>query len=436
MYFFLLLSIWSGDWTNSGLDELLLRTDRRSSMFPGTGTIEKGELRYFLSASTDRDSSAAWLKQRLSATLPNCEQLEWKSGATRDSLNQAFVLFGKGAKSRFAGFFVQPVVTFGDTCGYPLDKWRGVAACDYLKGYIKTSLFGFTLAVGREPIKWGPSPRNTLLMSGSAPHFDLIRGSYRSAKLKTSFFSTILEPRAGANRYLSGHRVEYGFGQKLYVGFSETALFGGENRAPRVYYFNPLFLYFPSESNRDVNVLWALDFNLLLRGLGVYGEFMVDDLPGDQAEHGEHPRIGINAGVKGTLPKTYCLVEYSTATRWTYSHRTAWQRYGYRGYPIGHPIGTDFDEIFCGVVHHLTRDLDATASATWLRRGEGLLNEPYPFGQFPTSYWLTGDVERTSEFEVGMKWHKPKFVLTFSGGCVTNGEEIFPKLSFSISNWR
>lgn len=435
--YIIISNIYWWDWTNYGMDELLLRVKEKPIVFLGTTPIERKELRHFLVTSTPTDSSGIWVRDRLFIGLQEFEQLEWNVGALDDSFSQQFVLFGKGISAGYIKLFVETVAKFGDSCGYPSKKWQGVLASDYLKGYAKVSLFNFSVAFGREPIKWGPSPRNSLVISGNSPPFDLIRGSYQTTKLKMVFFTTVLNPEDKINRYFSGHRIEYNLWHKLNLGFSEVVLFGGEGKFPSLYHLNPIFLYYPYQWNRksSENILWGLDFNLFLSSFGVYGELMIDDFPYRRGLQKEHPKIGINFGIKHTLSKTYLLAEYTTTTRWTYNHITPWQRYTYLDFPIGHPIGPDFDELFLGVVHHLRRNVDILANGSLLRKGAGTINEIYP-GVFPPEYWLTGELSQASEFEFGIKWYKQKFVLTSKIGCIINKDKLLPKASFFISNRR
>ena len=452
MYLFIIISsIYWGDWTNSGIEELLIRAQKKPTIFTGTSPVKKEELNYFLEnldslkgKSTVHRTPTMWLKERLSIASQNLEVSEWSAGAIEDSLARGFILIGKGNKDGIIKLFVEGLARFGDSTGeYPSNKWQDFIACDYTKGYIKANILNLSLTVGREPIKWGPSPRHTLVLSGSSPPFDLIHGAYQTQKFKVSFFATQLDPLEKINRYFSGHRIEYKIGtchevSLLNLGFSEVALFGGEGRFPDLYYLNPIFFYYPYQWNHKsaVNIIWGLDFNLFLKGIGIYSEFMIDDTPYQETKKGDRPKIGANLGLRGTLLNNYWLFEYRGVTRWTYDHIIPWQRYTYLGYPIGHPEGPDFDEFFLGIVHHLSRSMDIISSISWLRKGEGTIDEPYP-SHFPSDYWLTGELKHTVQFELGTKWYKlPGFVMTCKAGCIITDEKTFPGLSFLISNWR
>jgi hypothetical protein len=135
------------------------------------------------------------------------------------------------------------------------------------------------------------------------------------------------------------------------------------------------------------------------------------------------------------ISRIYWLAEYTTVTRWTYGHDILWQQYTYLGYSIGHPIGADFDELFLGIVYHLTKTVDLIINTSLLRKGEGNISDPYP-DYFPKEYWLTGKLKKTKSVEFGIKWYKVrKFVFTFKGGYFIEDKEIFPKFSFLIGNW-
>jgi hypothetical protein len=89
--------------------------------------------------------------------------------------------------------------------------------------------------------------------------------------------------------------------------------------------------------------------------------------------------------------------------RWSYGHIVSWQEYSYRGFPIGHPLGNDFDRLLLRDIEHLGKSWDLEVSLSYTRHGEGRMTEPYPEDRFPDEYFLTGVVERRIGVGVGIR---------------------------------
>ncbi|MDD2891241.1 MAG: capsule assembly Wzi family protein [bacterium] len=433
----LLSTLWYEDWTNAGIDELLIRTKEKPTVFTGTVPLGRGELSHFLNNVNPVTTPELWLKGKLENELDNYERFEYSAGIISDSFTREAILIGKGVHTSFLTVFVEPMAKFNASNEYPTNLWQDFVGCEYLKGYIKLSGFGTAVTLGREPIKWGPSPRNTLLLSGNAPPFDMVKLNYSNSRFKFSFLGTLLDSLLGCNRYLTGHRLEYKIGNPLYLGFSEIALFGGKNKLPDLYYFNPVFIYYPYQWNRpsEVNILWSMDFKLLLNQIGIYGEFLIDDTPYSETEVGDRPKIGINTGLQWVIGKNYFLAEYTNVTRWTYDHLHPWQQYTYLGYEIGHPSGPDFDETFLGINHHFSKSVDFLLDYTLFRKGEGTINEPYPVlpNHFPSDYWLTGDLKYQNKIELGIQIHKTFTVSCKAGYIISEGNNT-PVFSVFLHN--
>lgn len=435
LLFSLISSLWYEDWTNAGIDELLLRAQDRTPVFTGTSPIGKGEFN-FLSNISPTDVCGVWLKQRLETILENYEKYEYSIGVISDSSNtRSAILFGKGIGAGWATIFIEPIIKFKASPEYPSRLWQDFVVADYLRGYVKLAGFGTALTLGRETIKWGPSPRKSLVISGNAPPFDLVRLSYKNPKLKFTFFGTQLNPISLSykdvqiNRYFTGHRLEYALSNSLNIGVSEVALFGGENKTPDLYYFNPVVIYYPYQWHHksEVNILCGMDFKWLVRNMAFYGELMVDDFPYEQSEKGEHPKIGVNIGAQCAVGKNYILAEYTAVTRWTYDHLVPWQQYTYMGYGIGNPYGPDFDELFVGIIHHLSKKIDVLFDVSAVCKGSGTIDEPYP-AKFDEEYWLTGNLKNIYKPQLGIQLNK-KISTTLKIGCIINDNKTYPTFS-------
>lgn len=437
--FYLVSTLWYEDWTNAGIDELLIRLDDKPTLFTEDAPLGRGELSRFLNNSNPIGISELRLTDKLNEKLENYERSEYSAGIISDSVTREAVLIGKGMHTTFLTVFVEPIIKFGKGYEYPTNMWHDFLGGDYLQGYIKLSGFGTSVTVGREPMKWGPSPRNTLILSGNAPPFDMFKLNYCNTKLKFTFFGTQLDALSGflgINRYFTGHRLEYKINNSLYTGFSEVALFGGTNNFPTLYYFNPIFIYYPYQWNRShskgCNILWSFDSKLLLHNVGIYGEFMIDDYPYAPDDAGDRPKIGGNVGLQWAIGDNYFLAEYTNVTRWTYDHVDQWQRYTYLGYCIGNPNGPDFDETFFGVNHHLSKNTDILFDYSFLRKGEGIINEVYP-DNFPAKYWLTGTLKYANKPEIGVQINKG-ITISCKVGYITGTGGNTPVFSLFLQN--
>ena len=76
--------------------------------------------------------------------------------------------------------------------------------------YMRWQSHGFYLLMGREALKWGPSPRVSLLLGNNSPFFDQLRLGFKVGRLRFTSFSTLLDDLgleafdAGLDEFLDG----------------------------------------------------------------------------------------------------------------------------------------------------------------------------------------------------------------------------------------
>lgn len=397
-------------WLNKQFEELRLRTEPGYLIFPATKPHSVSDLRKYVETSTGEERTASLLKQRIEKYLEGFEgyggDLEFRS----DSISRLFASPHYGRKLNGSEIFLQATLKLGKSNEYPSQVWEDIAASDYMRAYLRTGVKRFSFLFGRERLKWGASPISPLLLSGGGPPFDMVCANYRTDRFQFSSFFTALSPHGDTSRYLSGHRIEFALFSTFSVGLSEIVLHGGCNKLPDPYYFNPLVIFYPREWNKGraiANILWGIDFNYLGTGWSGYGELMLDDYPYEVSSMNEHPKLGWILGVRMLdflRQGEYIVVEYAGVHRWCYGHAIPWQRYTHRGYPIGHPLGNDFDHISVNATEHLSESLDIELSAHYTRKGEGRVYDPYPDQGFPDPYFLTGVVEKRMGMGVGARY--------------------------------
>jgi len=299
---------------------------------------------------------------------------------------------------------------------YSGKKWRGLAG-DIETAAIYFTRGGLSMTLGRQRVFWGPQPVN-LILSDMAEPLDLFSASYKKGRLQLSFlFVRLDESRPDSsdfvrlqgqtfhdNRYLVGHRLDVLFRKNLRFGFFETSIFGGEGRPPELYYLNPLQFFHAAQlnENEDDNTILGLDFFWLpIRGLGMYGQLILDDFQIDRKSQGdeEPDEIGLMCGLfrSGNIGRFSpdIKLEYVRIANRTYHQSQPRNRYLYRNELLGHPLGPDADslsivfrfwpsfkqytELELSYSRHGEGSIYAPWSEPW-EDVEGDYNEPFPSG--------------------------------------------------------
>jgi hypothetical protein len=344
-----------------------------------------------------------------------------------------------------AGFTYRPGEHFGAVMFFDLDrekaldttyvgkKYRGLA------GGVETAVMTYrskkiSLAMGRQRVFWGPQ-RINLLISETAEPLDMLSASYRAGHVAFSFLFARLDGSRpdeadslrypdrtfNDNRYLVGHRLDLTLHRTFRLGLFETVLFGGEGRPPELYYLNPLQFFHAAQlnENENDNTILGADFTFLpVRGVGLYGQFIVDDFQIDNQTAGDKEpnewglMMGIaTAGRFGSAIPDIKL-EYTRLTNRTYHQRDPRNRYLYRNQLIGHPLGPDADSISLAFRFWPTGEFSTRMEFAYRRKGEGSIrsswDEPWLLatGDYHESF-PTGVVEKAALVEVNVKGYLP-----------------------------
>ena len=314
--------------------------------------------------------------------------------------------------SEFEGHNFESPPLDGKTAGQRLERWRGDYTGDFKRGYLQVNSAHLDLLVGREWLFWGASPYKTVGISDNSPPFDQVRLTSRLGKrLKATAFTAQLdstwyddgEKRYLAKRYISGHRLDYQFHDRVEIGVAEWVLYGGDVQTLEWKYANPVTFYYALQYNAkaDDNVMFAFDAAIRpIDGVRLYGEWVIDDIqyvPGANDPHAVAWLLGATWYPQQLGRHLGMHSEYARVNRWAYTHLVPDNQFTHFGYTIGHPISTDSDTVRFSATYQLTVSADAEIRTVFIRQGEGTIADRFYGEDFRTLPFPTGVVAQTAE---------------------------------------
>ena len=306
----------------------------------------------------------------------------------------------------------------GQTAGQRLERWRADYTGDFKRGYLQVNSAHLDLLVGRDWLFWGASPYKTVGISDNSPPFDQIRltvgaglPSPYGKRLKATAFTAQLdstwyddgEKRYLAKRYISGHRLDYQFNDRVEIGVAEWVLYGGDAQTLEWKYANPITFYYALQYNAkaDDNVMFAFDAAIRpIDGVRLYGEWVIDDIQYVPSANDPHAvawllgatwypqHLGRHLGIHS---------EYARVNRWAYTHLVPDNQFTHFGYTIGHPISTDSDTVRFSATYQFTVSTEAEIRAALTRQGEGTLADRFYGEDYKALPFPTGVIAQTTE---------------------------------------
>ncbi len=300
----------------------------------------------------------------------------------------------------------------GKTAEQRLERWRGGYIGDFKRSYLQVNSSHLNLLVGRDWIYWGASRHQTVGISDNSPPFDQIRLTAMLGKrFKATAFTTQLdstwyddgEKRYLAKRYMSGHRLDYQYNDRVEIGVAEWILYGGDAQTLEWKYANPFTFYYALQYNAkaDDNVMFALDAAIRpVDGLRLYGEWVIDDIQYESDSNDPHAvawLLGLTWYPEQFDGQLEVHSEYARVNRWAYTHLVPDNQFTHFGYAIGHPIGTDADTVRLSAAYQFTVSAEATVHAVLTRHGEGTIADRFYGEDFEALSFPTGIVARTTE---------------------------------------
>lgn len=293
-----------------------------------------------------------------------------------------------------------------------LERWRGGYIGDFKRSYLQVNSSHLNLLVGRDWIYWGASRHQTVGISDNSPPFDQIRLTAMLGKrFKATAFTTQLdstwyddgEKRYLAKRYMSGHRLDYQYNDRVEIGVAEWILYGGDAQTLEWKYANPFTFYYALQYNAkaDDNVMFALDAAIRpVDGLRLYGEWVIDDIQYESDSNDPHAvawLLGLTWYPEQFDGQLEVHSEYARVNRWAYTHLVPDNQFTHFGYAIGHPIGTDADTVRLSAAYQFTVSAEATVHAVLTRHGAGTIADRFYGEDFEALPFPTGIVARTTE---------------------------------------
>ncbi|HEX7078903.1 MAG TPA: capsule assembly Wzi family protein, partial [Candidatus Eisenbacteria bacterium] len=311
--------------------------------------------------------------------------------------------------------------------------WRHGWTGDAKNAYVLLDLGHADVILGRDDLRWGASDHASLLLSAYAPAFDQAGLRVRLGPVTASSFFANLDdmvltaPTAQARgdtlaagtrvkRHISGHRVRWRVNDRLALGFAEAVVYGGVDRGLEPEYMIPVSVYYAAQwnANKNDNMLGAFTADLRpKKDVQVYGELLVDDFQIDHKSPGDKEpfeggflvgqRIYNPLGLDGGLLR----VEWGKVQPFTYNQVLPWNRYLYKGEPIGFDLGSDAQAIEVEFRQWVSEQVSWSLCYRLEERGATRATDPWPVPvtgpsdatPFPTFENVpTGEVERRARY--------------------------------------
>jgi hypothetical protein len=244
---------------------------------------------------------------------------------------------------------------FGGTgkLGKPLYARTGIAYLQWDSKYV-------TLFVGRMSQNYGMLNEPGLLLSSNPFSYDQIGFQFNNCFINFSSSFTRLEDIYGFDirdtittpywnkRYMSVHRLEISFSQKLSLAISESVIFGGKSQTILLQYLNPVNIFYISKlidrkgyEEGDANVLMSLELLYKpVKKITIFTQFVLDDMDFTKELRDQIPdRVGFSGKFvfSDPLPGTQLYVRYNRISNWTYNSFYNWGNYTFYGKSLGYP---------------------------------------------------------------------------------------------------
>ncbi|MFP4546657.1 MAG: capsule assembly Wzi family protein [Fidelibacterota bacterium] len=290
---------------------------------------------------------------------------QWKNSHSRLLLSDRYVLQGGLSDNLFfhADFFRyqrENNPNFNELTKEEIGNWSmqqpgGSFTFDNVYSSLVYHKDNLNIGLYHQPLRWGTSERNSLILSAYASPFSYLGFDYQYKALQFSFFhgallndSTKIKKADFATRnrekYIAGHRIDLAlFDGAARIGLSEMIIYGDRNIEPG--YLIPVNFFWSIEHSlmdRD-NSLLALDFqtNIIPNGT-IYGTLFIDELRFDELfdqwwanKHGLQLGIRYSHHIFGK--PTNWTGEASFIRPWTYSHKFFINNYTNNGISLGFP---------------------------------------------------------------------------------------------------
>ncbi|MDE0636032.1 MAG: hypothetical protein OXI43_09330 [Candidatus Poribacteria bacterium] len=289
-----------------------------------------------------------------------------------------------------------------------------------INAYLKFNFPWFELQLGQDNLQWGPGYHGNLLISPNPIAIDMLKLQTTYKTTTFTAFTGILEDMADEinEKYISGHRLEGYFWDRIGFGISEVIIFGNRFEPG---YLNPVNIYLINEqtiSRADSrvpgsgdNILISADMRIRpIDNFEIYGEVMVDD--GNPISVFKHwdTKFGILGGIYITDPfglkDTDFHAEYAFINQYAYTHVNPVNVYKHFTTPIGHRIGADADNLWIELRRRFTDKLETVFGYELERHGQGNIDKNHPPDAPRDDVWtpLSGITQSEHRLKIGFNW--------------------------------
>jgi len=328
-------------------------------------------------------------------------------------------LYGRYSLNSHFDVGVGIILKLGKTPSYPAAYWIGspvtslreLAAGDWTDAWLTYKADQCSLRVGRWQASWGVSPRYSLVLNDTLASRNGLYISWYRSNWGVEYFISFEPPyRVKPDDPTTSYEV------------------GGYMANPIL--LNPFIVWFflqhtmrPYEWECELNALWQLSISYKGEFAHLYGELLIDDISYVNVPPYEPPQVGYLIGCKSSIKRTNLLIEYICVYAWTYLGFLPWWRYEAYGYPLGHPYGPDFDEVFINIRYKLNDNISANYNVSYVRKGEPNIHTDWPIKPYgdwdrfpPGSDFLWGTIEYRTKHVIGLSYDRKDWEVKLNVG--------------------
>ena len=290
---------------------------------------------------------------------------QWKNNNSRMLMSDRYLVQGGLNKNiffhvKFFRYMRKNNPDFNDLTQEELGNWsmsqpKGDITFDNVYSSVAYNKNNITIGLYHQPLVWGTSAQNSLILSGTGAPFSYLGFDYEYKGINFSFIhGSLLNDSTNVRnadfeirnqeKYIVGHRIDIPlFNGTTRIGLSEMVIYGNRNVEPG--YLMPVNFYWSIEHslmNRD-NSLLALDFQTnIIQNFKFYGSLLLDELRFSEL-FGKWwaNKHGFQFGTKYSnelfsIPMNWSG-EITLLRPWTYSHKFFINNYTNNGISLGFP---------------------------------------------------------------------------------------------------
>jgi hypothetical protein len=205
----------------------------------------------------------------------------------------------------------------------------------------------------------------------------------------------LFQKKAGSFQYLSWNahkRLQLG----LFQGMIWRASDDQNKQHLNFNYFNPVILSnsFVYGTRNTNNIILGITAKIiLLNGMYLYGQYLLDDIAKDNLKGSINNKQGFQGGIKYfdafKVKNLHLQFEYNQVRPYTFAHKKIEQSYTHYNQALSHPLGANFKEIV-GILNYRVGDFFTQLKMNYAMVGRDSLSNSYGnniFGSDNTSFY-------------------------------------------------